>query len=434
MIRTAPLWSRLAIAARAALGLVGLVLLVSAGVAAASAGEVSSGADRYVTPEGTGARDGSDWANALPATSETLQQAWDALPPGGTLFVGSGVYGELALRIAAGGEADAPRTLRGVDTGDGLPLFQGNWSKAAPSENLRSFIDAKASAHHWAIRDLRVDAYSTAVRLRGPNEHVRIENVDVERSRDAIVLAGGGADAPSRHIRIRDCDFHFYTKRAVRIRGGVSDVEIRNCHADAGGEPWAVERFVIGFHIMSGEDGPNHDILFADCTARNHYDDNGEGYWNADGFAAEAGNHAIRYERCGSFDNTDGGWDDKSTEPVYIDCTASGNKRNFRIWNGPQPARFTGCVSREATKLGGSGDPAGLWLGSDAAVAFDRGTFADNPTAFELEDEGPNHHGSLIVRESGVSIPANGEVLRGPESGLEFIETQVERADSERSR
>jgi hypothetical protein len=50
-------------------------------------------ADRYLTPEGGGSRDGSSWENAAPGTRESFQAAWDALAPGDTLHVGGGAYG-----------------------------------------------------------------------------------------------------------------------------------------------------------------------------------------------------------------------------------------------------------------------------------------------------------------------------------------------------
>jgi len=66
--------------------------------------------DLYVTPEGAGRGTGADWANALPGNAPGALQArrWDALQPGQTCHVGSGIYVGVALTIGSGGTFDKP--------------------------------------------------------------------------------------------------------------------------------------------------------------------------------------------------------------------------------------------------------------------------------------------------------------------------------------
>ena len=92
--------------------------------------------DLYVTPEGAGRRNGADWANALPGNAPgTLQAAWDALQPGQTCRVGSGIYVGVSLSIGTGGtSADKPKRLAGEDTGGGLPWFVGTFQPDDPGK------------------------------------------------------------------------------------------------------------------------------------------------------------------------------------------------------------------------------------------------------------------------------------------------------------
>jgi hypothetical protein len=91
-------------------------------------------------------------------------------------------------------------------------------------------------------------------------------------------------------------------------------------------------------------------------TATNCHDtrnSNPDKFWNADGFASERGNYAIYREDCTSSGNTDAGYDDKAADVVNVNCTASGNKVNFKFW-GPS-TRNINCRALNPKSRGGVG-------------------------------------------------------------------------------
>ncbi|MEM7568822.1 MAG: hypothetical protein AAF337_03405, partial [Pseudomonadota bacterium] len=87
------------------------------------------------------------------------------------------------------------------------------------------------------------------------------------------------------------------------------------------------------------------------------------GYWNSDGFSDERGNHAIAYIDCIAQGCSDSGFDTKSQDVTLSGCTASDNKRNFRLWN---TGTLSACRSENPVRYGGTGGPAHLAFTGDA--------------------------------------------------------------------
>jgi hypothetical protein len=349
----------------------------------------SAGKDVYVTPNGSGSNDGSNWDNAMAGNGGGLQQAWDAAGPGNTVYVGSGTYNDTQLQINAGGnDAFHPITLQGVDTGKGLPRFVSTWDKSQPARGM-VLIRLAETVGHIQIASLRIEHYMIGVVLAGRNVGVRICDVDATDVREGFIFNGGAtSDQPEQgthDVLLSGCKVVGYTKRFLRIRNGVSLVRVVDCVADSGGKAYATEPFQIGYHI-EGSKLPgvsDRDISFINCTARNNYHDKGEKYWNADGFCTEENVNNVTYIRCRSFDNTDG----KAYNSVFVDCIALRNKRNFRVWSDGL-AVFTNCVGAYAIKRGGSGTADGIHINLDARVIATNCTFVGNDIGVDMDTTG----------------------------------------------
>lgn len=351
------------------------------------------GKNQYVTPTGAGNRSGTDWENAAAATGDGLQAAWDATGPGNTLYLGSGEYKDAILEIKAGGSGpDAMRRLQGVDTGAGLPVFAGSLDMDDIKNGWQTMLVGTADTGYWSLDGLSYRNCSCAVKLYGGNVGVRISHLDISRVREAFTLEG--MDNPRenfamRDIEISDCTVSIYTKRGIRIRDGVSDLRVQRVKVDAGGKEWFREAFPIGFQISSELDMPEcRNITFTDCTASGNWYPNGDKYWNADGFCAERRVRDLKYVRCMAYNNTDGGWDDKSVNPTLIDCVSLRNKRNFRFWSDPGPAVLQNCVSGYAVDYRSGKPGIGLWQASGSNMQVERSTFYANGCAVQVEAGG----------------------------------------------
>jgi hypothetical protein len=400
------------------------------------AGTSVMAADRYVLPQGAGTRDGSSWENALAASAGGLQKGWDALTPGDTCFVGGGQYADVTLSLSSGGAKGKYKKLTGVNRAGQRPVFTGSWTREQPAKG-RDFVTAKEGASYWSLENLEIRNYRIGiVSTGGRHTGVRIVNVDVTGARSGIELTGGAPaaqpDLGTHDVLIQDCAFTGYTKRGIRFQGGNYNVRVVNCIADAGGAPWAVEPFQMGFAIQGAQTSvkqptgaaPDHDITFEGCVAKNNYNDAGDKYWNADGFCAEGTPYNLRYVNCRAFDNTDGGWDDKSRNPVLINCVALRNKRNFRFWTTKGVAVLTNCIGAFSVKPGGSGTETGLW--TQGSVRAENCTFHNNGIAVDLDGAKDGAKASVELRRCILSSDASkGGVLSTVEPGgkLMLIET-----------
>ncbi len=429
-------------------------------------------ADQYVTPEGAGTRDGSTWQNAKPGTKDSFQAAWDALSPGDTLRVGSGVYEGLSIKTRTGGLAGKPVRLVGEDRGTGLPIFTSTFDKR---KGGATFFAAAEGVSHVEISGFHLKAYRRGVFLRGKGSDFKLTKLVIEGALEGIRCDGGAEpgkpELATHDVVIADCRFDKFVKRGVRLQGGSYRWRIERCWADAGGKEWFIEPFAICFQLSARPGNPayaksgdeakfqagtlepggnapgddvssekklaqddfeirppaeifamEHDIELVDCVALNTYAE-GTGkdmtrYWNGDGFCGEAGAKNFRFVRCVAMHHTDGGWDMKSDNLEFVDCIAIDNKDNFRLWAGSP--KLVNCVSAFAFKRGGSGATTGLWC--KTSVQLTRCTFIDAPVAVEEGGQVVTFTDSIFVgakpKDSAAVVFTNSHVGDGNEAKI----------------
>ncbi|WP_168119515.1 sugar-binding protein [Paenibacillus sp. HB172176] len=372
--------------------------------------------DRYVTPSGAGSKDGSSWSNAFEGDkSGGLQTAWDATGVTNTLHVGSGTYSVPQTLTLKGGGTDLQhmKKLVGADTGSGLPVFEGDFTLA--NQGSRKFINVPLGVSYWWIQDINIQKYFYGIYANGQHEGIRILNVDMSDMSDGVYLWGkatrANPDAGSHDIVIKDSDSVNYTKSAVRFRNGNYNASVINSTGDAGGQAnWTNGNFPMGFRIGNSPESQyifDHDIVFQDVTSSNSWHEAGSNYWNGDGFAAERQTYNLTYIRSKAFDSTDGGFDDKSLNPVYINTVAFGNKRNYRVWSQGK-AMFINAVGGYSYKRGGSSGAPGLWVGGTGGKAELYYSTLYNDTNREIElDNSTNQvdvYHSIIGTTTGTSL------------------------------
>ncbi|EIP98683.1 hypothetical protein OpiT1DRAFT_03148 [Opitutaceae bacterium TAV1] len=379
-------------------------------------------ADFYVLPQAKGSGDGASWENAAAAPAA---DAWTAriaqLAAGDTLHIGSGTYAGIRFSIAKGGTGDLPVTLLGEDTGAGLPIFRGSWTKEKPAsgEILCSF---GPGASFVTLKNLRVQNHLAAVVTSGGNDGLVISGLDIRDVRMGAVFKGNArADNPAtwtRNVLVENCTFTGFTKSALRWEGGNRDFRIVNCHGDAGGKPYFTEPFHMIYDIRGDgrKDLPEiiervHDrnLTFENCTAHNayHQPPSGKNYWNGDGFVAERGVKNLTFVNCAAFDCTDGGWDLKADNVTFKNCVSFRNKRNFRIWG---TATFENCIAGFPQKRGGSGGAANLGIYSKEAITLDHCTLVTDGSWFNIESKDAKPDDILIRLKNSLLVSIDKDV------------------------
>jgi len=292
----------------------------------------SRAAEVYVTPEGAGPKDGSNWDSAYGAGS--LSQAVGKLKPGDTLSLGGGTYAEVTLNINVHGTAAAPITIRGVDRGDGLPTFTHTWSIGDPSKGATA-IRLSSEASHVALENLRIDGYRTGVFADDTSDaesrtNLSFRDIDVTHCRYGFYLSD------CDNLLIEDCNLVRYSKHGFRLEQGCQRVVFRRCLADCsqGDAEWEkhTELLPFGFNINNGGRPSSH-ITFEDCTAANNMMPLQKNrYKNGDGFVIEGNTTHVTFVRCRGIRNQDAGYDLKVDDVKLTDCIAIGNGRQLRIW------------------------------------------------------------------------------------------------------
>jgi hypothetical protein len=393
--------------------------------------------DLFVTPDGAGTRDGSSWSNALPGNAPgALAAAWEALAPGRTCRLGSGIYIGVHLPVSSGGTGpDATKRLLGEDTGQGQPWLVGNWRPDAPESGM-NFVSFERGVSFCEFAGLRLACYQTGFHsTRGQHVGLRIRHCEFYEFRWGIFLNGlAYADhpAPASHdLEFAHCRFVHFTKSAVRLQAGNYDVRLLHCYADSGGRDWMKESFQIGFFLggdhprrQSGRDpktwAPEHDITFIDCEARNMIYSQAS-YWQGDGFCAENDVYNLAFINCAAFDNADGGWDNKARNVVFVNCVSLRNKMNFRIW---QQSFFFNCLSAQSFKRGGSWTSAGLWSLGNVHAAHT--TFHNNQPQQIFADAKDGAEARISLQDCLVSC----DPAHAAENRLFSSETRVTRRDT----
>ncbi|MDQ8180994.1 malectin domain-containing carbohydrate-binding protein [Pelagicoccus sp. SDUM812005] len=371
--------------------------------------------DYYVTPTGAGAQDGSDWSNASP--QDQIETLLNSSAPGDRVLLGSGTYTVSPIDITTSGTSGSPKALEGVDTGGGLPLFQGTFD--VNNNANYTFLEFPGAAHYWEIKNLRFkdQPFVIGMRRSGTTDTLRtnilFENLHFDTIEDAIRLYN------TSEILVKDCTVIRHTKKAFRIGDYSSFVTFDSCFTDcnAGDLSFPTRAIPNGF---AGDDTDGqpiiHDITFIDCVALNNgYNQSSSKYWNGDGFSTERGTYNVFYIRCKAYGNNDAGFDNKASYITYQDCVSADNSRGYRHWadNG----QMFNCVASFNSKKGGSGSSYGLWVsGSGGELTVDFSTMHGNG------------HGVSI--ENGASVTVSDSILSTTSATAVFASSSVNLIDT----
>jgi hypothetical protein len=319
---------------------------------------------RYIMPAPAGNGSGDSWANA--ASIWRLNNMIAAAGPEGIVYVradtGPYTLTDNRISLSKGGQVGSLVTVIGVD-----------WSLAP----MRAVIVGNRTA--WtlptdpeAVTNVRNwSAGGDVFVLKSGADYLTFQYFDFQRTGQPFHLTGPTHkgitvsectaynfhrffehDAGTSHVDtvLRNITGTGFSKTAIRIRGDSHNVLLEGITLNSGRQDG--HNFATGVECNETA----HNITMRRVTATNCHDthnSNPERFWNADGFASEVGNYAIYREDCVSSGNTDAGYDDKGADVTGVNCTASGNKVNYKLW-GPSTTNIN-CRALNPRSRGGSG-------------------------------------------------------------------------------
>ncbi len=350
----------------------------------------------YVSPTGSGLRDGSSIENA--GTLSNLNKYIGSAGPGGEvlLLADQGVYQQNSqLSITKGGTAGAPVTIRGIDS-DGDPMaaeFAGsraaNWTPGQSEGN--ELFRLMSGANNLVFEDLSAKNFGNGVFRAGADiSNLTIRDVDATNVSRFIedYVSGTATTASINGLTVQDVNIAGYSKGAIRLQYDTRNVVIENVVGDSQHQNGGL--YISGIAL----DGTAHDVLISHTTMKNAHGNGAAGeYWNGDGFSTERGVYNVRFEDTVASGNTDAGYDLKSSNTTLLRAVSDGNNRNFRFWS--QSITLEDSVSISPVKQGGNSDTAHVWLAENANVTVDGLTFSDAlqpKTLFDLTKGGATLH------------------------------------------
>jgi Ca2+-binding RTX toxin-like protein len=362
----------------------------------------------YISPTGSGAKDGSSWANA--GTLSSLSKFVAAAGSGGQILLRAdqGAYNVSSpISLSKGGTTGAPVTIKGVD-GNGADMkaeFIGTRASSyspGAAEGAEVFrLLAGADNLHFSNLAFK-NIGNGAFRIGGDIKDLMIEHMTAHNVTRFIenYVSGTARSASVDGLTVRDVDVHGFSKGAIRLQYNSRNVLLEDVLGD--GERQEGELYVFGVHL----DGTVHDVVLRKVTMKNVY---GHGtaseYWNGDGFATEGGTYNIRFEDTVASGGTDAGYDLKSHNTVLVRALAEDNNRNYRFWSDTITMEDSVSLNPHY-QGGGSPSQAHIWMGNDAKAVVIGGRFVDaspDTLAFDLWKSGSH----LDLRGTEISMHAN---------------------------
>jgi hypothetical protein len=314
-------------------------------------------------PAPAGSRTGDSWANA--ASIGQLNNMIGAVGPGGIIYIraDAGLYSftDNRISLSKGGQVGAPVTVIGVDRG--LAPMRATIVGSRTAWTLPTDPEAVTNVRNWSTGgDIFV--------LKSGADYLTFQYFDFQRTGQPFHLAGPTHqgitvsectaynfhrffehDAGTSHVDtvLRNITGTGFSKTAIRIRGDSHNVLLEDITLNSGRQDG--HNFATGVECNETA----HNITMRRATATNCHDTHNsdpERFWNADGFASEVGNYTIYREDCMSSGNTDAGYDDKGADVTNVNCTASGNKVNYKLWGSTTNIN---CRALNPRSRGGSG-------------------------------------------------------------------------------
>ena len=375
----------------------------------------------YVSPTGSGLRDGSSIENA--GTLSSLNQFIQAAGPGGEvlLLADQGAYQQNSqLSITKGGIEGAPVTIRGIDSG-GNPMAaeivgsrSPGWTYGMSEGN--DLFRLLSGANNLVFEDLTTRNFGNGVfRIGADISNLTIRDVDASNVSRFIenYVSGTNTSATVSGLTVQDVNVTDYSRSVIRLQYDTHNVLIDNVIGDS-------ERTFGGLYVCGiALDGTVHDVVISDTVMKNNF---GQGtaseYWNGDGFSTERGNYNIRFENTVASGNTDAGYDLKSSNTTLVNTVADGNNRNYRFWS--TSITMEGGSSLNPTYYGGNTDTAHVWLGVGAEATIDSLTFIDAllPQAlFDMTKGGATVH----LADTDIPLLYQALILLGDGSLLDIL-------------
>lgn len=198
-----------------------------------------------------------------------------------------------------------------------------------------------------------------AIRIKGTVEGATVGPVRIMGAKYALYTESG---AIIRNLAVKDFEAVELQREGIRLRGDVNQVAISNFNIRMRAQQQVSPELPVGIALYEGSN-----ITISDGYIGGFQMVTVPGtYTNGDGIATERPVNSLLIERVTSNDNSDAGFDLKSSNTVLNDTHAERNKRNYRLW-----ATVTAGTIYSGTPLVNA-EAAHIWINTGAQVVIDK--------------------------------------------------------------
>lgn len=311
---------------------------------------------RYISPTGSGSKNGTSWQNAAKLSS--LNSMISALRnTGGQILLraDAGNYiSTSSLNLYTGSLVEQPIVIRGVnlDGSYGRALVEGNrTSPWVESGKSGSELFRLNGTHNIVFKDLEFRNVGSIFRLTRDVNKLKLKDLKARNFNRLLnsYKSGSYSSASLINSKLSFLDARGYTKYTSILKYKSSNVEFYQIFTDSEGQALPkVSDFSNGLHFEDSSEK----IKTSYVTSLNHQHSKGS-YYNADSFSSEREVKEVLFYRTIAAGNSDGGYDIKSDGTTFKETLSIDNKRNYRIWSG---AVMENVMSITPKHRGGSGD------------------------------------------------------------------------------
>jgi hypothetical protein len=192
----------------------------------------------------------------------------------------------------------------------------------------------------------------------------------------------------ARNLLIRNIVATNLKRDGIRLRGDIDGAQVRDFNLQMSATPQVQGQLPIGIAVQSGRR-----ITISDGVVRGFRMVEIPGnYTNGDGIATEREVHDLTIRGVVASDNSDGGFDLKSSETKLDQLRSERNKRNYRFWSTVEAGTLTSIDPRGAH----------IWAAKSARVHIKRLVASSSTSA------------PLVLAEGGASVIIDSCELRLP--------------------
>ncbi|BAY25934.1 hypothetical protein NIES2100_57440 [Calothrix sp. NIES-2100] len=407
------------------------------GICHTSAGAQSTVASQvlYISPQGSGSRNGSSAQNA--GILKDLPAFINKVGPGGEIRLLNGVYNQdKTFKIASGGAPGKPVLIHGTDASGqetSMPVIMGVRSNPYQPPPIgrtgKSLFKLLPGASYLTFRNIHcMNQGNGCFVFAGSKGDVTIEKTkatNVQRYVEHQPESTSQANAwELANVVIRNAQIQGYSKGAIRFgkpdekannTPDAHDILIEEVFGDSQRQDG--DNFCMGVHLQ----GDVHHVKLVKTTMNNCQQSlKPNDYWNGDGFATEENVSDIYFEDTSASGNTDAGYDLKAKNSVLVRTKAADNKRNYRFWS---TANAQDCVGEEPRCRGGKSCQAQVYVTEQADATLTRCTFkSTNPTTDVFQSQ---ENGKITVQGGTIEYRGILQRVEGPPSLIKMNSVNV---------